>query len=118
MIHRLKKHVDFLCSLQPSRSVANQDSLLAAGHYIRDRLIDSGYADTRTQSYMPGPEGECFNVIAGYGDPKAGTIIIGDHYDTVNDTPGADDNASAVAAMLELARMLKENQPELIRCLK
>jgi hypothetical protein len=32
-------------------------------------------------------------------------LIVGAHYDRVRDTPGADDNASAVAALLELAPM-------------
>ncbi|MDZ7333640.1 MAG: M28 family peptidase [candidate division KSB1 bacterium] len=39
-------------------------------------------------------------------------IVIGAHYDTVKDSPGADDNASGVAGMLELIRLMKfyENQ--------
>lgn len=36
------------------------------------------------------------------------SIIIGAHYDTVINTPGADDNASGVAGLLELARLLRE----------
>ncbi|MFQ5444932.1 MAG: M28 family peptidase, partial [Nitrospinales bacterium] len=41
-------------------------------------------------------------------DPDAGLFIIGAHYDTVIGSPGADDNASAVAALLEIARCLKD----------
>ena len=37
---------------------------------------------------------------------KAGAILVGAHYDTVAFSPGADDNASGVAVMLELARLL------------
>ena len=37
--------------------------------------------------------------------PAAGAIVVGAHYDTVPGSPGADDNASAVAALIELARM-------------
>jgi Zn-dependent M28 family amino/carboxypeptidase len=40
-------------------------------------------------------------------DPSAGTFILGAHYDSVQGSPGADDNASAVAALLETARCLK-----------
>lgn len=38
-------------------------------------------------------------------------VIIGAHYDTVYDCPGADDNSSGVAALLELARLLKSSHP-------
>ncbi|MDZ8051736.1 MAG: M20/M25/M40 family metallo-hydrolase [Aulosira sp. ZfuVER01] len=37
---------------------------------------------------------------------KAGAILVAAHYDTVADSPGADDNASGVAVMLEVARIL------------
>ncbi|MCG2741498.1 MAG: M28 family peptidase [Syntrophaceae bacterium] len=38
--------------------------------------------------------------------------MIGAHYDTVAGTPGADDNASAVAILLEMCRLLKGYSPE------
>jgi hypothetical protein len=41
-------------------------------------------------------------------DPAAGTILLGAHYDTVEVSPGADDNATAVATVLEAARLLKQ----------
>ena len=40
-------------------------------------------------------------------DGAAGTVVVGAHYDSVAETVGADDNASGVAAALELARMLQ-----------
>jgi Zn-dependent M28 family amino/carboxypeptidase len=54
--------------------------------------------------------GECFSVGMSRnlcsGDPETARILIGAHYDSVPDTPGADDNASAVAVMLAVARFL------------
>jgi Zn-dependent M28 family amino/carboxypeptidase len=44
------------------------------------------------------------NVIA--GDPQRARILIGAHYDTVPGTPGADDNASAVAVLLTTAQSI------------
>jgi hypothetical protein len=41
-------------------------------------------------------------------DAHAGTLLLGAHYDTVADSPGADDNASSVAVVLELARLLSD----------
>lgn len=43
-------------------------------------------------------------------DACKGTFILGAHYDSVIGTPGADDNASAVAALLEIARLLKDKK--------
>lgn len=39
-------------------------------------------------------------------DPEAGSILVAAHYDTVSASPGADDNASGVAVVLEVARLL------------
>ena len=49
-----------------------------------------------------------FNVISevkGSDSPDAPIIVIGAHYDTVSGSPGADDNASGVAGLLEIARL-------------
>lgn len=46
------------------------------------------------------------NVIAEFGPDSPSRIVIGAHYDTCQDTPGADDNASGVAGLLELADLL------------
>lgn len=42
--------------------------------------------------------------------PETGILILGAHYDTVEASPGADDNASAVAVMLEVARLVHDRQ--------
>lgn len=46
------------------------------------------------------------NVIAGFGPETGARIVIGAHYDTAGPYPGADDNASGVAGLIELARLL------------
>lgn len=43
-------------------------------------------------------------------DPESGIFVIAAHYDSVEGTPGADDNASAVSALLEIARCLDDCQ--------
>jgi Zn-dependent M28 family amino/carboxypeptidase len=48
------------------------------------------------------------NIIASFGPEKAERIIIGAHYDVSHEQDGADDNASGVAGVLELARLLKD----------
>jgi len=51
------------------------------------------------------------NVIASYNPQKQRRLIVGAHYDVCGDQPGADDNASAVAGLLETARMVAEAKP-------
>lgn len=51
------------------------------------------------------------NVIARFGPPQGPVIVIGAHYDSHFETPGADDNASGVAGLLELARLLSKQPP-------
>jgi Zn-dependent M28 family amino/carboxypeptidase len=48
------------------------------------------------------------NVIASFGPEKGERIIVGAHYDTAGALPGADDNASGVAALIELAHLLNK----------
>jgi Zn-dependent M28 family amino/carboxypeptidase len=47
-------------------------------------------------------QGETENLVV--GDPSKADILVGAHYDSVPGTPGADDNASAVAVMLAVAK--------------
>jgi len=46
------------------------------------------------------------NVIAEYGPETGEVLVVGAHYDTAGDQPGADDNASGVAGLLEISRLL------------
>ena len=51
-------------------------------------------------------------ILAEHGhESKAGTVVLGAHYDTAPGTPGADDNTSGVAALLELNRLFADHPP-------
>jgi len=79
----------------------------AAG-YIAHQFQEAGLAVSREEVPF---EGTLTHNILGLkqgADPEAGTFILGAHYDSVQGSPGADDNASAVAALLETARCLKD----------
>ena len=101
---RLERDVRVLAEGFGERSTRDRDNLNAAGAWVMERLGAAGYRVWREDS--PVRDGTAFNVIA----EKVGTtkpdeiVVIGAHYDTEVDTPGADDNASGVAVMLELAR--------------
>lgn len=83
-----------------------------AAEYIREAFRQGGYAEVVTQT-VPLPNGGTTSNI--YVDsPGSGdgfTIIIGAHYDTIGGTgsPGANDNASGVGVVLELARVFRTN---------
>lgn len=49
------------------------------------------------------------NIIASFGPAQAERIIVGAHYDVCGNQEGADDNASGVAGIMELARLLKDS---------
>lgn len=103
-------HVHHLSSVIGSRSAVEYDRLDAAREYIVSRLRLSG-CDPELQSFRDG--GRVFsNIIVtmkGTRLPEE-VVVIGAHYDTVIDTPGADDNASAVALLLEICRRLADTR--------
>lgn len=102
---RLRAHVQFLTSRV--RSADHPDELRVVAAYIADRFRASG-ATVEEQVFR-----EYRNVIAHFGprDPNLPVLIIGAHYDVCGDLPGADDNASGTAAILELARLLGRTPP-------
>jgi aminopeptidase YwaD len=77
-----------------------------AGQYVADCFRCYGYS-TRTEPVRYFLR-RYHNIVAEppHTDPSAPLLIVGAHYDTVWGSPGADDNASGVAAMLEIARVL------------
>ena len=108
----LYDHVHALSVVIGSRSIREYGKIREAEQYIRT-FLDKQEIPFELQGYDY--EGNRFNniVVSLEGDSRREeTIIIGAHYDTVSGTPGADDNASAVAVLLELCRALKDYRPE------
>jgi Zn-dependent M28 family amino/carboxypeptidase len=100
----LKATVEYLSVEIGQRSYLDIDKLNASAGYIEDRLSSCGLKIRRQEfSY----EGNTYYNIIGEkeGDEDEAALIIGAHYDTVIGTPGADDNASGVAGLLEIARL-------------
>jgi hypothetical protein len=94
------------------RAVFRGDSLAKAAGYITGRFEEMGYSVKRQEYPVSGV------ICANFEVERLGTkrpeeiIVIGAHYDTVPQTPGADDNASGVAALLALAKTLSTLSPE------
>jgi acetylornithine deacetylase/succinyl-diaminopimelate desuccinylase-like protein len=108
---RLRGHVERLAGEIGERHVLRPPALHAAERYIADTLRALGYAVARQNYEAQGVD--CANLeVAIEGSARASEIVLaGAHYDTVPGSPGADDNASGVAAVLELARLLREAGP-------
>jgi Zn-dependent M28 family amino/carboxypeptidase len=107
LAERLRRHVDRLAGLIGPRHLGRFGALDSAASLIEHELSESGYAMQR-QPYSVHST-EVANLIAETPGtvPETGILILGAHYDTVEASPGADDNASAVAVMLEVARLLR-----------
>jgi Zn-dependent M28 family amino/carboxypeptidase len=107
LAHNLRGHVTHLAHHIGERHLWRGDSLTRAADYIESRLARFGYAPVRQNYTAYGRS--VSNIIVEKRGPRPETVVIGAHYDTVPGSPGADDNASAVAGLLELARLMVKN---------
>ena len=105
---RLKKHVEFLCQTNPTRRADENASTALAAEYIAHQMRAAGLAVTYQEYLADGRVQR--NVVGSYGTGKNPVMVVGAHYDTGEESPGADDNASGVAGLLEVARRLSSER--------
>lgn len=108
---RLQRHVVTLAEDIGPRSIYTADKLVATTDYIRHFWAQTGY-QVKAQTYNVGGV-VCENLsveIPGESRPDE-IVLVGAHYDTVSWSPGANDNGSAVAALLEISRLFSESSP-------
>lgn len=107
---QLRHTVSYLSSIVPSRSSINPRSLERAADYVSSSLTREG-CSVHEQIYML--RGRKYrNLICSFGPDNGPRVILGAHYDVhFDNNPGADDNASGVAALIELARLLNKRTP-------
>jgi hypothetical protein len=102
----LKRDVEWLAGQIGERNVQNYQRLVAAAAGIERSLTDAGYTVNRQSLSVGGRRCDNLEVeIAGVRRPSE-IVVVGAHYDTVDGSPGANDNGSGVAAVLALARAL------------
>lgn len=109
--NRLYADVDFLTRLTPPRNAFNLVSINKSAAYIHQEFRKIGDR-VIYQPFKVGPQ-EYKNIILTLGPENGERIVVGAHYDVCGDQPGADDNASGVAGLLEIARLVSEQKPEL-----
>ncbi len=111
LANNLRQHVCHLAQDIGERNVHYPQRLQASEDYIRSVWQQQGYA-VRTQDYAV--DGiRCANLeVSRHGTlyPDA-IVLLGAHYDTVRGSPGANDNGSGVAVLLELARAFRAGHP-------
>jgi Zn-dependent M28 family amino/carboxypeptidase len=112
LAERMRQHVVAVASEEHNTGTPVQ--LERAAAYIETALARAGYAPTR-QEYTAGGqrvrniEVAVSNVAKGKRPDRL--FIVGAHYDSGPGAPGANDNGSGTAAVLELARLLRTMQP-------
>ncbi len=108
---RLQRHIVAIAS-EP-HNTGHCQALEKAAQYIEQALAAEGY-QVVPQAYEAR---ECMvrnleaTIEPAEAGPETKTVVIGAHYDSFGDAPGANDNGSGTAAVLELARLLKDLRP-------
>jgi len=100
----LRAHVVMLSEQLPARSSDRAKHLAQSADYLFQQFSQATASVTRQGFKTVGREFQ--NVVAHFGPDTGSTTVVGAHYDAYLGFPGADDNASGVAALLELGRLL------------
>lgn len=111
MRRRLRKDVDTLALDIGERNDQSPEALArlhAAAELITTELLDAGRHVVRIP-VTTAPHVENIEAVI-RGAEDGDELVIGAHYDTVKGGPGADDNASGVAVLLGLARVLRNRK--------
>ena len=113
-VERIYQHVMLIEGVK--HPIVNPERLDEAADYIKSEFEKYGL-NTNEQTFKIEGSDMTFKNIEGYiGDGSQPEILVTSHYDTTRNTPGANDNGSTVAAMLEAARVLaSEENPGNVR---
>lgn len=108
---RLENHMFMLAEIIGERNIWNYSKLEASADYIERTLADSGYKVKSQEFTIENKTVRNIDTeITGTSIPEE-IVLIGAHYDSVIGSPGANDNASGVAALLEIARLFAKEKP-------
>ena len=111
-IKRLYQDVHFFTTIQPARNYKNLPSLKQAATYLYENFAALGFDKLEYQPFKISSGQEYMNISAYWQGKSNERIVVGAHYDVWDDQPGADDNASALAGLLETARLMQQFKQE------
>jgi Predicted aminopeptidases len=107
----LKRHVWALAGKIGERNLWCYQELKASADYIEATLAGQGYRVAKQEYKVEGMAVNNLETeVRGISQPEQ-IVIVGAHYDSVYGCPGANDNATGIAAVLEIARLLKQHKP-------
>jgi len=111
-IQRLRAHVNKLAGEIGEHNIFCPDALHAAEAYIVEEWQRQGYAVHKQTYTVQGIECANLEITCTGCCQNKEVILVGAHYDSVLGSPGANDNGSGIAGLLELSRLFKEAPPE------
>lgn len=111
MHKNLAENLKVLSETIGERHLGKPESLALAARWIKRSLVESGYVVNTVNYEVDGRQVENIEVTLKGSLLSHEVLVVGAHYDTVPGSPGADDNASGVAALLEIARVLANVKP-------
>jgi Zn-dependent M28 family amino/carboxypeptidase len=107
--YKLQSHVEKISNEFYPRNCNSIVNLNKTADYIKAEFEKSG-GKVSVQTFQA--KGNTYqNIIVIFGDEASERIVIGGHYDSAFETRGADDNASGVAGLIELANLLGKQKP-------
>lgn len=106
ILERLKKHVQVLSEDIGERTVFRFSALEASAQYIEDQFRSYEHDVLFQEFEVDGKVVKNLEVVVPGMSAPDEIIVVGAHYDSVYGSPGANDNGSGVAAVLEFARLL------------
>ena len=104
---KLRRHVEKLSLQFSPRDWRHTENLDKCASYIEEHFRKAGAA-VQSQTFTESGK-QYRNVIGRFGGGKGSKVVVGAHYDACGPTPGADDNASGIAALLELANLIGQS---------
>ena len=110
-VAQLRAHVAHLAGTIGERNISRPGSLDSAASYLERQLIALGHRVSRLPYEARGRTFTNLEVTIPGTEAPGEIVVVGSHYDSVEESPGADDNASGTAAVLELARLLVAERP-------
>ena len=106
---RLRSHVIAIASRE--HNMQEHEPYEAAALYLEEQLSKAGHVVRRQPFEVRGNAVRNLEVEIAGSNPAAGIVVVGAHYDSVEGAPGANDNGSGTAAVVELARLLAGWKP-------
>lgn len=103
---RLESHVRTLAGEIGERNLSRYSALLRAADYIETSFISAGFRPASQRFQVHGKSVRNIEAEIPGSESDLGIVVVGAHYDSVEGSPGANDNATGVGAVLALARLL------------